>query len=150
MRRIYLDNSTLNRPFDDQSQARIKLETEALFQILSDIDLKNSKLIQSEVTELENSKNPCYSVKIKIDELISKADRSIKVNATTRKQAKVFQNAGLNGMDALHLAAAIQGKVDFLITCDDAFLKKARKVTLDRSIKIKIMNPIEYVLAEGL
>ena len=148
MKRIYLNNSTLNRPFDDQSQARIKLETEALFQILSDIDLRNSKLILSEVTELENSKNPYYSAKIRIDELISKADRKIKVSTTTRKQAKTFENAGLNGMDALHLAAAIQGKVGFLITCDDSFLKKAKKVTSDRTIRI--MNPIEYVVAEGL
>ena len=148
MKRIYLNNSTLNRPFDDQGQARIKLETEALFQILSDIDLRNSKLILSEVTDLENSKNPHYSVKIRIDELISKADRKIKVSAMTKKQAKTFENAGLNGMDALHLAAAIQGKVDFLITCDDSFLKKAKKVTSDQTIKI--MNPIEYVLAEGL
>ena len=51
-------------------------------------------------------------------------------------------------MDALHLAAAIQGKVGFLITCDDSFLKKAKKVTSDRTIRI--MKPIEYVLAEGL
>lgn len=148
MKQIYLNNSTLNRPFDDQSQARIKLETEALFQILSDIDLRNSKLILSEVTELENSKNPYYSVKIRIDELISKADRKIKVNSGTKRQANIFQHAGLNGMDALHLAAAIQGKVDFLITCDDSFLKKAKKATSNQIIKI--MNPIEYVLAEGL
>lgn len=148
MKRIYLNNSTLNRPFDDQSQARIKLETEALFQILSDIDLRNSKLILSEVPELENSKNPYYSVKIRIDELISKAGKKVKVNANTRRQAKLFENAGLNGMDALHLAAAIQGKIDFFITCDDSFLKKAKKATSDQTIKI--MNPIEYVLAEGL
>lgn len=80
--------------------------------------------------------------------MISKADRKIKVSATTKKQAKTFENVGLNGMDAPHLAAAIQGKVDFLITCDDSFLKKAKKVTSDQTIKI--MSPIEYVLAEGL
>jgi hypothetical protein len=27
--RIYLDNCTFNRPFDDQNQLKIKLETEA-------------------------------------------------------------------------------------------------------------------------
>ena len=148
MKRIYLNNSALNRPFDDQSQARIKLETEALFQILLDIDIGNSRLILSEVTELENSKNPYYSVKVRIDELISKADRKIKVTAPTRKLAGTFENAALNGMDGLHLAAAIQGKVDFFLTCDDSFLKKAKKVTSDRPIRI--MNPIKYVLAEVL
>jgi len=115
---------------------------------LLDIDLRNSKLILSEVTELENSKNPYHWVKIRIDELISKADTKIKVNSNTRRQAKVFENSGLTSMDALHLAAAIQGKADFFITCDDSFLKKAKKVTSDQIIKI--MNPIEYVLVEGL
>jgi len=138
----------LNRPFDDQGQARIKLETEALFQILSEIDSRRSTLILSEVTELENSRNPYYSVRIRIDELMAKAQRKITVNAGTKRQAKVFETAGLNAMDALHLAAAIQGKVDFLITCDDSFLKKARKATSDQAIRI--MNPIDYILAEGL
>jgi len=79
---------------------------------------------------------------------MAKAQRKITVNAGTKRQAKVFETAGLNAMDALHLAAAIQGKVDFLITCDDSFLKKARKATSDQAIRI--MNPIDYILAEGL
>jgi len=148
VKKIYLNNSLLNRPFDDQSQARIKLETEALFQILSDIDLKHVKLILSEVSEIENRRNPYYLIKLRIDELISRADKRIKVNATTKRQAKLFENAGLNGMDALHLAAAIQGKVDLFISCDDSFLKRAKKITASHSIKI--MNPIDYVLKEGL
>ncbi len=32
--KIYLDNSALNRPFDDQSQIKIKLESEAVLYIL--------------------------------------------------------------------------------------------------------------------
>jgi hypothetical protein len=35
---LYLDNSVLNRPFDDQSQARIWLETLALSLILGLIE----------------------------------------------------------------------------------------------------------------
>ncbi len=34
---IYLDNCCFNRPFDDQSQLRIKLETEAKIRIQDDI-----------------------------------------------------------------------------------------------------------------
>lgn len=80
--------------------------------------------------------------------MITKAERKIRINSGTKRQAKIFEKAGLNGMDALHLAAAIQGKADFLITCDDSFLKKARNAMSDQAIKI--VNPIEYVLAEGL
>ena len=35
MTKIYLDNCVLNRPFDDQSQERIRLETEAIVLLLS-------------------------------------------------------------------------------------------------------------------
>ena len=35
--KIYLDNCCFNRPFDDQSQIRIKLEAEAKLKIQSDI-----------------------------------------------------------------------------------------------------------------
>jgi len=33
MMRVYLDNCCFNRPFDDQSQARIRLEAEAKLEI---------------------------------------------------------------------------------------------------------------------
>ena len=36
--RIYLDNCALNRPFDDRSQERIRLETEAIIVILSRVE----------------------------------------------------------------------------------------------------------------
>jgi hypothetical protein len=38
MTRIYLDNSVVNRPFDDQSQERIRLETEAVILLLSRLE----------------------------------------------------------------------------------------------------------------
>ena len=35
--RIYLDNCSFNRPFDDQSQLKIKLEAEAKLYIQSEV-----------------------------------------------------------------------------------------------------------------
>ena len=42
--RIYLDNSCFNRPFDDQKQLRIKLETEAKLDIQRQISQRNLEL----------------------------------------------------------------------------------------------------------
>ncbi len=36
--RLYLDTSCVKRPFDDQSQSRIRLETEAIVLILQDTE----------------------------------------------------------------------------------------------------------------
>jgi hypothetical protein len=37
-RRVYFDTCALNRPFDDQSQPRIRLETEAVEHVLRAVD----------------------------------------------------------------------------------------------------------------
>ena len=48
--KIYLDVSCLNRPFDDQSQLRIRLEAEAISLIMS-----NGKwvIVSSEIVDVE-------------------------------------------------------------------------------------------------
>ena len=56
--KIYLDNCCLNRPFDDQSQFRIRLESEAKLKIQDEIRVGSFELIWSYVLDYENSKNP--------------------------------------------------------------------------------------------
>ena len=56
--KVYLDNCCYNRPYDDQSQLRISLETQAKLQIQSMIRNKEIELVSSYVLMYENSKNP--------------------------------------------------------------------------------------------
>ena len=56
--KIYLDNCRFNRPFDDQSQIRILLESEAKLNIQENIRSGTYKLIWSYILDYENSKNP--------------------------------------------------------------------------------------------
>ena len=51
--RIYLDVSCLNRPFDDQSQPRIRLESEAVTLILEQIDAGDWRHVSSQIAEIE-------------------------------------------------------------------------------------------------
>jgi hypothetical protein len=46
---LYLDNSVLNRPFDDQRQPRIWLETLALSAILQMIESDEADLVKSPI-----------------------------------------------------------------------------------------------------
>jgi hypothetical protein len=57
-KRLYLDASVLNRPFDDQAQARIRLETEAFLAILERIETGRFELVSSAVLDYENKANP--------------------------------------------------------------------------------------------
>ena len=61
--RIYLDTCCLNRPFDNQNDARISLETEAIKTILNRCEQGEWHLINSEVLELEIYKTPILSGK---------------------------------------------------------------------------------------
>jgi len=56
--RIYLDNCCFNRPFDDQSRLRIRLESEAKMAIQESIQLGIYALVWSYVMDYENHKNP--------------------------------------------------------------------------------------------
>jgi hypothetical protein len=53
MRRIYLDNCCLNRAFDDQSQDRVKLETEAIAVVMRRITGHEWQWIGSSVLEID-------------------------------------------------------------------------------------------------
>ena len=61
--RVYLDNCSYNRPYDDQSQLRISLETQAKLQIQRMIKDKKLDLVSSYVLAYENSRNPNESKK---------------------------------------------------------------------------------------
>lgn len=53
-----MDVCCLNRPFDDQTQERIHLESEAILSILNRCEAKEWKLVSSEVIEFEIAKIP--------------------------------------------------------------------------------------------
>ena len=55
--RIYLDNCCLQRPLDDQTQPRIKVETEAVLAILASALAGDFVLLGSEALEFEIGRN---------------------------------------------------------------------------------------------
>ena len=62
MARVYLDTSAYNCPFDDQTQPKIFLETQAVVIILQMVEVRAVELIGSSVLKYENSRNP-YPIK---------------------------------------------------------------------------------------
>jgi hypothetical protein len=56
--RVYLDNCCFNRPFDDQGQVRVRLETEAKLEIQRRIKDKKLELAWSYMLDYENQANP--------------------------------------------------------------------------------------------
>lgn len=141
MQTLYLDTNIYNRPFDDQMDVRIRLETIAVFSILQKIKNGDFRLLWSFMIEYENSLNPFDDVKLEIDMASSLANKTITHNGEIYNVAKKFESKGIKPRDALHLACALRGKADYFITCDDKITKKASVL----GVSLKIMNPIRFI-----
>jgi len=56
--RLYLDLCCFNRPFDDQSQTRVRVETDAKLELQAHVSTGKVELIWSYVLDYENAQNP--------------------------------------------------------------------------------------------
>ncbi|KAB2832888.1 MAG: type II toxin-antitoxin system VapC family toxin [Candidatus Brocadia sp.] len=139
--KIYLDNCCFNRPFDDQSQLRIRLETEAKLKIQEEIRAGNLKLVWSYILDYENSKNPFEDRKFRIRGWAKYASTNIKENAEIIKRANLLKRKGFKKLDSLHIACAIISKCDYFLSTDNKILNLSK--TLER--KIKVTDPIVFI-----
>lgn len=75
--KIYLDSCCYDRPYDDQTQLRISLKTEAKLYIQDLVKRKKVNLVTSYVFWYENSQNPSEIRKMSINEFIQKIRQNI-------------------------------------------------------------------------
>lgn len=139
--KIYLDNCCLNRPFDDQSFPRIRLESEAVKAILSLCDETEWTLLSSDVLahEIKQIAHPGKREYLQL--IISSAQLHIKLQPIFRERAKFFEQNGIKAFDALHLACA-EAHADVLLTTDDKFIKRAVALT---DVDVVVSNPLSWV-----
>ena len=143
--RIYLDNCCYNRPYDDQSQLRISLESQAKVYIQNMIRNDELELATSFVLTFENSKNRVEEKRNAIASFMEEYS-SIYISGTCKDRADTIASeimaTGVKSADALHTACAIIARCDYMLTTDDRLLKY-------RSDKIRIVNPTEFIMIIG-
>lgn len=141
--RIYLDNCCFNRPFDDQKQLRIRLETEAKLHVQQKISQKKIELVWSYILDFENEVNPFELRKIAIRRWKAHATIDISETKQVIETAKRFYRMGFKSKDSLHLACAIATDCKYFLTTDDQLIKKG--AGLD---EIEVTDPIDLVREE--
>jgi len=143
--RLYLDMCVYNRPFDDQSQPRIMIETQIFIMMLVMVSGGRFDLINSFALEYENSKNPNIENMLKISDLLGYSTDYISCDEGILDRSLELEKCGLMGMDAVHIACAEKAKADFFVTCDDVLIKKLERID---NIKIAFYNIIDFVSRE--
>lgn len=104
--KIYLDNSCLNRPFDDLSQDRLYLEAQAILAILTRCDKGGWELLGSGIIEVELSKLTNPDRLEQVQALYSIANKRIILTPEIENRAAFFQQRGIKPFDSFHLASA--------------------------------------------
>lgn len=138
--KLYLDNCCFNRPFDDQSQIRIRLESEAKLEIQEEIRAGKVQLIWSYILDYENNKNPYQERKERIKGWKRYAIEDMEESSEVIETARELNEKGFHKIDSLHIACAIIAKCEYFLTTDDQILKRARLLN-----NIKINDPIGFI-----
>lgn len=141
--RVYLDVCCLNRPFDDQTQDRIRLEAEAILLILRHFELREWSWVSSETVELEISQIPDDERRMRIRLLIADAVESQAVGTNELDRSRELQILGFHAIDALHLACAESINADVFLTTDDRLLRVATRNT--DNLKLPVTNPLVWL-----
>ena len=139
--KIYLDNCCFNRPYDDQTQIRISLETQAKLYVQDLVKKKKVDLVTSYVLWYENSQNPYETKRTAIGEFIQMnsieyidSDKADVIKA----KAEEIMKTGIKMKDAYHVACAIYLSCDCFLTTDDRLLKY-------HTSDIQMLNPIDFI-----
>ncbi len=135
--KVYLDNCSFNRPFDDQSHIRIRLESEAKLFIQSLIKDGKLELIWSYILDIENNHNPFQEKRNAIEKWKSISVIDVNESGLIINRARELADLGVKSKDALHVASAIEGKAKYFVTTDDKLINKMQYLE-----EISVLNPI--------
>ena len=141
--KLYLDACCLNRLTDDQSQARIAKEAEAVERILRLLRDGVIEWLSSTVLKIETSNNPDAERRQEVEVLLSLATDTIPLDDQIIRRATELEIAGYGAFDALHLSSAEAGMADVLLTTDDRFIRRADRTV--GSPRVRVLNPVEWL-----
>ena len=145
--KLYLDVSCLNRPFDDQNQARIRLESEAVVFILERVDTGVWSLVSSEVAMLEINAIRDDERRTRVLMLLPEKDRILDLTPAMFVRAGALRKLGFKPADALHVAAAESAEADVMLSCDNHLCRLGKRHW--RELRVAVANPLDWLKEQG-
>lgn len=140
--RVYLDMCCYNRPYDDQSQIKVSLETQAKLHIQDLIQKKHLELVTSYMLRYECGQNP-YEMRRKA--IMQFVDTYTVAYVGLERKDKIVSMAaeivstGIKFKDACHVASAVYANCEYFISTDKRLLKY-------KTDQIKLVSPIDFVM----
>jgi predicted nucleic acid-binding protein len=147
MARVYLDACCLNRPFDDQRQPRIRLESEAVVFILARIQAGNDVWISSEVLDYELDQTPDLERRQRVQALTVDAGVRVELDNKVVERTQQITLYGFSTLDAAHIACAEAAQAEVFLTTDDKLLRRAQHNA--SRLYVDVTNPMVWLSEVG-
>ncbi len=106
--KIYLDVCCLNRPFDDQSQDRIRMESEAILIIIGHLEAREWDWIGSEIIDFEIDQTPNIERRRRVHLIADRSHKKVVLIEEIKLRANYLNNIGFPAIDpfTLHVLRA--------------------------------------------
>ncbi len=139
--KIYLDSCCISRPYDNQTQDRIKSETAAIMQIISRFWSREWQAVTSKILQFEINKISDLTKRFFVKALLNSISQTIFVTVSISEtfRGKQLEALGFKEYDALHIACAETGRADVFLTTDDAVIRRAKR--LGPQLRVRVENP---------
>lgn len=141
--RVYFNTSALNRPFDNLSSERVRLEAEAVVTLLAAVEDGALEWVGSEYLEFEVSQDPDRERVRRLSSLLGLAATRVETSDAVAERARALERFRLRGLDALHIASAEAGDADLLVTTDDRMIRPIAQA--GREVRVRLVGPVEAV-----
>jgi len=139
--RIYLDVCCLNRPFDDQSQTRVRDETLAVQAILDAVDRGLHDLVGSQMMRIELKAIRDVVRRRKVRALLPA--KLLALDDAVHRRARELMVQGFRAADAVHVAAAERIAADVLVTTDDRLARRGKR--LAKRLRVRVADVLSFV-----
>ncbi|RUR84441.1 hypothetical protein PCC6912_13360 [Chlorogloeopsis fritschii PCC 6912] len=142
--KIYLDVCCLNRTLDNLEQFRIRMEAEAVTQIIQYCEDGKWILMNSDMIEFEVSQHSDSFKQQQVKSILNVANTYIQSTENIVLRGEELMKLSFKFYDALHLAFAEAGDADVLLTTDDRLLRKAKQY--QNIFSIEVENPMIWLM----
>jgi hypothetical protein len=141
--KIYLDTCCYGRPFDDQSQVKIRIESDAVKAAIGFCETMGYAVVGSSALIKEIGKISDGEKRRRVRNFF---DASINEFALFSKEIymraqAVRSRANIKNLDSYHLCLAEAVGADFLLTTDAPFEKACAGLNL----AVKVVNPLKFL-----
>lgn len=139
---IYMDNCCYNRPFDDLSDDKVRMESETVLTIVDRCEHDIWNLCSSDVLYDEIDRMDDYIRKEKVLTIYNSTTVDIELSENIINRANELAKVNIKPFDALHIASAESAKADIFLTTDKKLINASKRINL----YVRVANPAMWIM----